>query len=86
MSFMLGNLDVAAIEKRSGVTFPEKLVEFMLATHQPSATKIRLGKWHCFDAPFTLVCGDVDTATIIYEHLRPLTSQFVCKMHIYVQG
>ena len=48
---MLGNLNVSQIEKRLGIEFPEDIKEFMKQTHEPNASNIPKGKWHCFDLP-----------------------------------
>lgn len=75
MNIYLGNLDVADIEKRCGVNFPVELVDYMQPKKQDEAANVKNGMWHCFDIPFVLVCGDMETATEIYKHLQPLSSQ-----------
>ena len=70
MTIMLGNLSVKEIEARLGINFPENLVEFMEQNRHQSPQNIPVGKWHCFDIPFTLVCGDVDTAKKIFSALN----------------
>jgi hypothetical protein len=82
MNIMLGNLTVDEIERRSGVSFSEDLKSLMKATHQLSATNIADGEWHCFDMPFTLVCGGMPFAKKIYDHLRSQTKQFVEPLQI----
>lgn len=77
MNIMLGNLNVSQIEKRLGIEFPEDVREFMKQTHQASANKIEKGKWHCFDIPFNLVCGDMETATKIFSSVKDRSSE--CK-------
>ena len=77
MSVMLGNLKVIQIEKRLGIEFPEEIREFMKNTHQPEANNIAKGKWHCFDIPFNLVCGDLETATKIFNSVKDRASE--CK-------
>jgi len=77
MNIMLGNLSVSQIEKRLGIEFPEETREFMRQTHEPSASNISKGKWHCFDIPFNLVCGDVDTATKIFNSVKDRANE--CK-------
>lgn len=77
MNIMLGNLTVSQIEKRLGIKFPEKIREFMEQTHQSGAENIAKGKWHCFDIPFNLVCGDVETATKIFNSVKDRSSE--CK-------
>lgn len=67
---MLGNQSVSQIEKRLGIEFPEEIREFMKQTHQDSASNITKGKWHCFDIPFVLVCGDMDTASKIFNSVK----------------
>jgi len=37
---------------------------------QQSASKVKQGMWHYFDIPFVLVCGDTETATEIYGHMK----------------
>ena len=84
MGFMLGNLSVDEMQARSGVEFPVELIEYMQDRHQPEAENIKPGKWHCFDLPFTLVCGDMETAKEFARHLLPLSSKFKQKMQITV--
>lgn len=77
MEIMLGNLNVSEIEARLGINFPKDIVEFMKQNHQVSSNNISIGKWHCFDIPFNLVCGDVETAKKIFNALKDQASQ--CK-------
>ena len=76
MGIYLGNLSVAEIEKRSSVKFPQELIDYMTETHQERASDVMEGKWHCFDIPFILVCGDVKTATHIYNYLSTMSKDF----------
>ena len=77
MNIMLGNQSVSQIENRLGIEFPEDIREFMKQTHQDSATNIGKGKWHCFDLPFNLMCGDMETATKIFNSVKDRSSE--CK-------
>jgi len=74
---MLGNQSVSQIEKRLGIEFPEEVREFMNKTHQSEASNIVKGKWHCFDLPFNLVCGDMETATKIFNSVKDRSNE--CK-------
>ena len=67
---MLGNQTVEQIEKRIGIDFPDEIRKFMNENHQPEANNISKGKWHCFDIPFTVVCGDMETAKKIYDSVK----------------
>lgn len=67
---MLGNLTIEQIEERIGINFTEEIRNFMKENHQEEANNIKNGKWHCFDLPFNLVCGDVETATKIYNSVK----------------
>lgn len=80
----LGDLSIEQMESRSGVAFPAELKEFMADRHQPQASNVKPGKWHCFDLPFFLMCGDMETAQKIYDHLSPLTPKFKATMQIGV--
>jgi hypothetical protein len=82
MNIMLGNLTVDQIEKRAGVTFSEELKALMNATHQPSATNIREGEWHCFDLPFNLVVGGMPLVVKIHDHLKVHSSDFLEPLQI----
>lgn len=82
----LGDLTIEQMESRSGVVFPEELKVFMKDRHQPEATGIKAGKWHCFDLPFMLVCGDMKTAQQIYDHLSPMAASFSEPLQIGVQS
>jgi len=82
---MLGNLSIADIERRAGVTFPREAVEFMEPRRQQKAENIKEGKWHCFDIPFALVCGDTETAKGIVKHLQPL-GKFKESLQVAVQS
>lgn len=83
---MLGNLSVSQIEKRLGIEFPEDIREFMKQTHQAEASNIGKGKWHCFDIPFILVCGDMQTATKIFEGLKPQSDKCKEALQISLSG
>lgn len=72
---MIGNQSVSQIEKRLGIEFPEEIREFMNKTHQSEANNITKGKWHCFDRPFNLVCGDMETATKIFNSVKDRSSE-----------
>ena len=85
MNIYLGNLSTDEIELRAGVDFPKELKDFMKSTHQECATGIASGKWHCFDMPFLLLCGDMDTAKTIYSHIEHLSKAFKVPMQIGVQ-
>ena len=82
MSILLGNMSIKEIETRTGVKFPDALIAYMEPRRQMSAENISAGKWHCFDIPFTLVCGDRETATEIYKHLSPISGQFKRQLQI----
>lgn len=81
---MLGNLSIKEIQQRSGVEFPEELINYMQQRHQSKASGIAAGKWHCFEIPFNLVCGDMRTAKEIYKYLKPLTAEFSTSLTISI--
>lgn len=82
----LGNLTVEQIEQRSGVSFPKELKDYMEPRHQSQASNIAKGKWHCFDLPFILLCGDMETAEQIYKHLKSMSADFKEPLQIGVEG
>lgn len=82
---MLGNLTLDQIEMRAGIKLPPELRTYMEPRQQQKADDISSGKWHCFDMPFTLVCGDMETAKEIYGHLKSLSAQFREPLQISIQ-
>lgn len=86
MAIYLGNLSVSEIENKAKVVFPKELVDYMSQRQQDVAEKVQPGKWHCFDIPFVLVCGDMETAKEIYKHLSPISADFQQKMQISVSN
>ena len=72
---MLGNLTIKQIEKRIGFDFPEDTREFMQNNNQKNASNVQSGKWHCFDLPFHMVCGDMKTAQKIYDSVKEKSSE-----------
>ena len=82
---MLGNLSVKQIEERLGIEFPEETRDFMNKSHQSEASKIQPGKWHCFDLPFNMVCGDYDTAKKIYESVKDKSEQCKTSLQFSIQ-
>ena len=86
MSIMLGNQSVSQIEKRLGIEFPEEIKEFMITNHQSSANNITNGKWHCFDLPFHMVCGDLETATKIFNSVKDKSSECKESLQISIQN
>jgi len=79
---MSGNQSVSQIEKRLGIDFPDGIREFMNRTHQQEAE----GKWHCFDIPFNIVCGDMETAVKIYESVKDRSDLCQEALQFSIQG
>ena len=62
MSIFLGNLSISQIETRMGISLTEDERNTLNSMRQEKAEDIESGKWHCFDLPFMLICGDKQTA------------------------
>ena len=62
MSIFLGNLSIDDIEKRMGINLTKEEKSELNEMRQLNAEQIAKGKWHCFDLPFMIVCGDKPTA------------------------
>jgi hypothetical protein len=82
---MLGNLSVSQIEERLGIEFPVQIRKFMIENNQSIAENIQKGKWHCFDIPFNIVCGDLETATKIYESVKDRSHECKDKLSFSLQ-
>ena len=62
MGIMLGNLTLKQIEGRTGIELSAEDRAELNGMRQEKAENIASGKWHCFDIPFMIVCGDKPTA------------------------
>ena len=67
MGIMLGNLTLSQIESRLGITLTEQERELLNPMRQENAQNIAIDKWHCFDIPFMIVCGNKDTACMVRD-------------------
>ena len=66
---MLGNLSLKQIEERTGISISSEDMKILGEMRQDRAENIAFGKWHCFDLPFMIVCGDKPTAVKVVEIL-----------------
>lgn len=65
----LGNLSIMDVERRLNITLSDANRDKLESMRQIEANDIQPGKWHCFDIPFQLVCGNRDTAVVIRDIL-----------------
>ena len=85
MSIMLGNLTTKQIEDRLGIALTDTEREALNSMHQSKAEGIQKDKWHCFDMPFTLLCGSRETAQSVYAVLRPYSNSMKCQIQIAIE-
>lgn len=69
MIIMLGNLTLEQIEKRTGISISDEDRKELNQMRQEKAEHIENGKWHCFDLPFMIICGDKPTAEKVVKML-----------------
>lgn len=69
MSILLGNLTLTQIEERTGISISADDRAELNKMRQENAENIQQGKWHCFDLPFMVVCGDRPTAEKVLKIL-----------------
>ena len=69
MGIMLGNLTLSQIEERTGIFISAEDRAELNGMRQEKAENIASGKWHCFDLPFIIVCGDKPTAEKVVKIL-----------------
>jgi len=84
---MLGNLSPEKIGDNLSVEFDDEIITTLQNSRQENVSeKIKPGKWHCFDLPFVMVCGDKETAQNIYNLLLPYQDKMKGSMQITIQG
>jgi hypothetical protein len=94
MSIYFGNLSIPQIEQRTGIEFPQELKNYMESRQQSAVANIQTGesipiqkdRWHCFDIPFILVCGDIEIANKIYGDLKKFSSKFKEQLQIAIDN
>lgn len=84
MGIRFGSLSIEHIEKRLGITLSNEERIAMKEIHS-NAADMPFGTWHCFDAPFTLVCNGSDAANIVLGILRPYSGKMMCPLRIEVK-
>ena len=84
MSIMLGNLTVKQIEERLGIELSDSERKSLSSLRQENATNIEKNKWHCFDMPFTILCGSYDTAKAIYDILLSYSENMTTRVQIAI--
>jgi len=75
---MFGDLKTTDIEQRLNITLSDTDRDKLEGMRQSKANGIIPGKWHCFDMPlqiFQILCGDKDTAVVVYDILAPYKAQ-----------
>lgn len=82
MAIMLGNLNLSSIEARLGIALKEKDRTTLSSMRQDDAQNIQPGKWHCFDLPFMIMCGDIGTAQRVCEILRLYSNSMKTQLQI----
>lgn len=72
---MLGNLNTKSIMERLQVTFNDEDIKTLEGMRMDNAT-VTSGKWHGFDIPLAIQCGDKETAQKVIDILTPYAKDF----------
>ena len=79
----LGNFNTTDIEQRLNITLSDTDRDKLEGMRQSKANDIIPGKWYCFDMPVQILCGDRDTAIVIYDILAPYKAQMKDTIQIW---
>jgi len=85
MSIYLGNVSIEDIEKRLGITLTDIERGWFKLHHQDNASDIQPNRWHCYDIPFDLTCGDLETAKHVAGILSPYSKKMKTSIQICVE-
>lgn len=86
MAVYLGNLTTLQLQERLGITLTNEELDTLESMRQDRASNVSKDKWHCFDIPFTLVAGSMETATKVYQILLPYNDQMKNRLQISISG
>ena len=78
---MFGNLKTEEILDRLGVEISEEDFKKLDSLREDNAD-VPKGKWHGFDTPFQIVCGDIETAKSVTSILSPYADKFKRQIQI----
>ena len=67
---MLGNMSASEMEERLGIRLSDEDRAWFDSRRQMKADDVQPGKWHCFDIPFRIVCGDKATGNEVLGILK----------------
>lgn len=81
MGICLGNLKTKEILNRLGVELKEDDFKTLDSMREDNAD-VPKGKWHGFDIPFQITCGDKKTAQVVTNILAPLAGKFKTTIQI----
>lgn len=79
---LLGNLSIEQIEQRLDIKFSETDKERLKSFHSEKTDVARQNAWHCFDIPFIIVCGTLNTVSEVMDILTPYSSKMKTKIQI----
>jgi hypothetical protein len=82
MAIYLGNLTTSEMESRLGISLTTEDREKLESIRSNTAKVTNTDKWHCFDIPFVLVCGNYDTAVLVHSILEPYSGDMNQKLKI----
>jgi hypothetical protein len=81
----LGNLTTKQLTERLGIALTIDEIEKLEEKRTDNAQEIPEGKWHCFDAPFSIQVGDYDTAQFLADILGPYGSEMKTSIQIGIK-
>ena len=69
MNIYMGNFTTAQMASEMGIELSAEDAKTLDAMRQDDAQNIKPGRYHCFDAPRMLVCGDLATCYKVHDIL-----------------
>lgn len=81
MYIQLGNLSTKDICNRLQITLTEQEIE-TLENLRSIPAEFKGGKWHGFDIPFSIYCGDIETAVIVRDIYAKYASEMKEQLHV----
>ena len=69
MNIYMGNFTTAQMASEMGIELSAEDIKTLEAMRQDDAQNIKPGRFHCFDAPRMLVCGDLATCYRVHAIL-----------------
>lgn len=83
MNIYIGNFTAHRMASEMGIELTQEDEKALEEIRQDDAQRIQPGKYHCFDIPRVIMCGDIDTCYKVAAILKKYTIEGRWQVSVY---